>query len=79
MDPSNGGLGRFCTRLVGRERAPQFSTEILLAVRNTNNDNPIGAPQDRLWTEDDVALFFVFQSVVEHIKRRPDLPSPLPF
>src|ERR1019366_7800373 len=32
----------------------------------------------RLWTEDDLALFFVFRSVGEFIERHPDFPSPLP-
>jgi hypothetical protein len=36
-------------------------------MRNTTNDNPTGAPQDRLWTEDDLALFFVFKSVGEFL------------
>ena len=47
-------------------------------MRNTTNDNPTGPPQDRLWTEDDLALFFVFKSVGELIERHPDFPSPLP-
>jgi hypothetical protein len=63
---------------VGRERAPQFSTAMIPVVRNTTNDNPTGPPQDRLWTEDDLALFFVFRSVGEPIERHPDFPSPLP-
>jgi len=47
-------------------------------MRNTTNDNPAGPPQDRLWTEDDLALFFVFKSVGELIERHPDFPAPLP-
>jgi len=47
-------------------------------MRNTTNENPAGPPQDRLWTEDDLALFFVFKSVGELIERHPDFPAPLP-
>ena len=47
-------------------------------MRNITNDNPTGPPQDRLWTEDDLALFFVFKSVGELIERHPDFPPPLP-
>jgi hypothetical protein len=47
-------------------------------MRNITNDNPAGPSQDRLWTEDDLALFFVFKSVGELIGRHPDFPAPLP-
>jgi hypothetical protein len=47
-------------------------------MRNITNDNPTGPPQDRLWTEDDLALFFVFKSISELIERHPDFPAPLP-
>jgi len=47
-------------------------------MRNSTNDTPSGPPQDRLWTETDLANFFVFRSVDELIKRHPDFPPPLP-
>lgn len=78
MDPFSGGSDHFCTLLVGRERAPKSSTQILEVMRNTTNDNPAGPPQDRLWTEDDLAAFFVLRSIVELIERHPNFPAPLP-
>src|ERR1035437_910317 len=45
IDPCAGGSGRICTWLVGRERAPQFSTAMIPVMRNTANDNPTGPPQ----------------------------------
>lgn len=78
MDPFKGGSDRFCTLLVGRQRAPQIVADKILIMRNTTNENPAGPPHDRLWTEDDLALFFVFKSVGELIERHPDFPAPLP-
>ena len=42
------------------------------------NPSPAGPPQDRLWTEDDLATYFVFKSVGELIERHPDFPAALP-
>ena len=47
-------------------------------MRKPITDLPAGPPQDRLWTEDDLAFFFGFRSVGELISRHPDFPNPVP-
>jgi len=48
-------------------------------MRNTTTqDLPAGPSQDRLWTEDDLAVFLGFRSIGELISRHPDFPAPVP-
>jgi predicted DNA-binding transcriptional regulator AlpA len=48
-------------------------------MRNTTSpDRPAGPSQDRLWTEDDLAVFLGFRSVSDLIGRHSDFPAPVP-
>jgi predicted DNA-binding transcriptional regulator AlpA len=48
-------------------------------MRNTTEESPHpGPPQDRLWTEEDLAIFLGFRSIGELINRHSDFPRPVP-
>lgn len=48
-------------------------------MRNTTSEEfPAGPPQDRLWTENDLAQFLGFRSVGELINRHSDFPASVP-
>lgn len=78
MDPQREVLGRFGTCFVGRERARRKLPRILRHMSSTSIETLAGPPQNRLWTEQDIATYFVFKSASELIERHPDFPPPLP-
>ena len=75
MDPFNGGSDRFCTLLVGRERARVNLADSIQVMSNASSDIP---PEGRLWTVNDLVLYFSVKTVGDLIKRHPDFPLPLP-
>jgi hypothetical protein len=63
---------RFCTLLVGSERAPKNLADSIPVMSNTTNDILASPPERRLWTVNDLVLYFSVKSVSELIKRHPD-------
>jgi hypothetical protein len=63
---------RFCTLLVGSERAPKNLADSIPVMSNTTNDILASPPERRLWTVNDLVLYFSTKSVNELIKRHPD-------
>jgi predicted DNA-binding transcriptional regulator AlpA len=78
VDAFVGSSTRFCTQFMGRERAQVRLADSIQVVSNTTSDIPASPPEGRLWTVNDLVLYFSVKTIGDLIKRHPDFPSPLP-
>ena len=78
IDAFRGSSTRFCPQFMGPERARVNLADSIQVMSNATSDIPASPPEGRLWTVNDLVLYFSVKTVGDLIKRHPDFPSPLP-
>ena len=77
--PIGAHMGSISTDEDGSECAFSGAPGTISVMRSTAQEViPAGPPQDRLWTEEDLAVFLGFRSISELINRHSNFPTPVP-